>query len=107
MWGSLYFRCKARGQMTHSGLAPEVFIEIAADTVKKYLAEVRAMSASNSKPTFDELLGKLKTLNAELTTKALTTIKDMRSQNINATQNLVNKYHQIIFSSVNIFVKEL
>jgi hypothetical protein len=103
----LYFSCKARGQMTHSSLASEVFIEIAADTVKKYLAEIKTMSALSGKPSFDELLVKLKTLNAELTTKALTNIKHVRGQNINATQNLVNKYHQIISSSVNIFVKEL
>ncbi len=93
--------------MTHQGLTPEVFIEIAADTVKKHLAEVKALSINNNRPSFDVLLGKLKTLNAELTNKALITIKDLHGQNMNATQNLVNKYHQIISSSVSVFVKEL
>jgi len=92
--------------MTHDGLTPEVFIEIAAETVRKHLADVKTLSA-DKRPTFDELLGKLKTLNAELTTKALSTIKEVRMQNMNATQNLVSRYHQIIQSSVNLFVKEL
>ena len=93
--------------MTHSGLVQEAFIGIAAETVKKHLAEVRAISAGRGRLTFEELLERLKTLNSELSDKALSAIKDLRGQNMNATQKLVAKYHQIISSSVNLFVKEL
>jgi hypothetical protein len=94
--------------MTEATITPETFKHIAANVVDKYLAEVTARHAGGeNKPSFEELYGTLKTLNAELTVKAIKLIKTLHRQHVNRTQLLVEEYQQIITSSVQVFVKQL
>jgi hypothetical protein len=94
--------------MAHPAITSETFNDIAESTVKKYIADVAArLAADSAKPSFDELFGTLKILNAELTVKAIKVIKSLNRQHLNTSNHLVKEYQQIINNSVNVFVKEL
>lgn len=89
-------------------LQQENFTDIADIIVSQYISEISTIKAKEGKlPSFDELYGKLRTLNEELSFRAARIICKSKREHTIKEEEMVANYQQIIARSVVGFVAQL
>lgn len=85
-----------------------LFEQIAAAVSAKYLAQVRVMAARlGERPPFDELMGQLQRMEAELTREGVQYYENQKGVVEADNQAITNSLKEIIKRTIEDFVKQL
>lgn len=94
--------------MSNNQDSTKIFNNIASAIASKYTAQVSIIQArAGGRPSFDELMGELKSMEQELTKEGVSFLENNSSGTADDHNELTENIKQIIHSTIEGFIKQL